>query len=42
MDMAKVIGRRVVDMGGGFGPGNQVRHELRSLVQVRFVYPPLY
>jgi hypothetical protein len=35
MDMAKVISRRVVEMGRSFGPGSEVRHELRRSVQVR-------
>ena len=35
MDMAKVISRRVLEMGRSFGPGNEVRHELRCSVQVR-------
>ncbi|KAF8498500.1 hypothetical protein F5888DRAFT_1633775 [Russula emetica] len=34
MDMAKVIGRRVVEMGRSFGPGNEGRHELRCSVQL--------
>lgn len=34
MDMAKVISRRVVEMGRSFGPGNEVRHELRCSVQL--------
>ena len=34
MDMAKVISRRVVEMGRSFGPGSEVRHELRRSVRV--------
>ena len=32
MDMAKVIRRRVLEMGRSFGPGNELRRELRCSV----------